>query len=578
MRGLILGSAALATVCSGVLANPVEREGRGSRREALNAIEATPFDVSALEFLRDWTNGDALTPDDLQGSVVMLITLDIDQPSTMVLSPSITRLERAHAGDGLIVVGIHPDAGWDRFQTAIDRGMIGCTVARDSYGRLREVIRADNDPDIYLIDRAGQLRYADIANTSMKDAVEELLGETAEHARGEAQRRTTTDGRIAAGLERGARQSSRSAEPEESAEEATSGITIPAAMYNKADWPKHNPRGRLSAKSYQGKSMPAEFGNEDWLTDEVSTQGKVIVIDFWATWCGPCKRAAPTLDKLQKAHRKELAVLAISGSGENASVVKKYLKRNKHSYAYLHDDDQTLNNAFGVRGIPHTVVLSTDGTVRWQGNPLNGDFTKIVKQVIKADPVVQARKRGQSVAYDEDAFVGIDSDANSSATVDAWPAHNEEKLFADNDLQGEALETPLSGLRWIAGSSRPETEGKVVVIDFWATWCGPCKNFSPRLDKLQKKFADDVVAIGIAGQNDKIQVVESYLSRTSHSYLNAYDSNQRLYKSIGVQGIPHVLILSSDGVVRWQGYPGNVDFETVLEEIVVADREMRAEP
>ncbi len=567
MRGLILGAAALTLAGAGALAAPVEREGRGERREALNAAEANPFDTSLLAFLRDWRNSDGITADDIDSGVVVLVTLDVAQPGSMIVAPMIKRLEQKYADQGLTVFGVHRDAGWDKFQQHIDSGMIPFPVARDSYDRLRKAIQADNDPDIYLIDRAGQLRYADIANASVKDAVAELIDETAEHARGEAQRRTTTEGRIAAGLERGQRQGA----SEAGDETRNRGIPIPAAMYRKADWPEHN--GRLSASDFQGKAMPAPLGSEKWLTDKVSTQGKVIILDFWATWCGPCIRAGPTLDKLQKTNRDELAILAISGSGENAGVVKKYLRKKQHSYSYLHDDKQTLNNAFGVRGIPHTVVISTDGVVRWQGNPLNRDFTKIVKQIIKQDPVVQARKRGQTVAYDEPTTAEGDEAPTSEL---AWPEHNAGKLHADNDVQGERLDSPLSGLRWIAGSQRPNTEDKVVVLDFWATWCGPCKRFSPRLSAMQKKFSDDVVAIAIAGQNEKVQVVEEYLDTVDHAYVNAYDSSQRLYKKIGVAGIPHVVILSSDGIVRWQGFPGNEDFENILEQIIIADRALRA--
>lgn len=570
MRGFILGAAALATTGTITLAGPVEREGRPNmRRASLNEMEAQRFDPSNIDFLRDWTPGQVVTPDSLEGNVVMFVTLDVAQPGSMIINTSIKRLQNEFASQGLIVVGVHPEAGWEQFKQHLDAGMIDFPVARDSFGRFHKAILANETPDVYLIDRAGQLRYADITSASMKDAVAELIAETPEHARGEAQRRTTTDGRIAAGLEKDP--SAQQVVEAEQAEEPR-GITIPAAMYKKADWPEHN--RNLSAQNFQGKPMPGELGNEEWLTEEVSTQGKVIVLDFWATWCGPCKRAAPTIDKLQKSNRKELAVLAISGSGENAGVVKKYLKRNKHSYSYLHDDDQTLNNAFGVRGIPHTVVLSTDGVVRWQGNPLSNDFVKAVKQVIKEDPVVQARKRGQTIAYETPEDDGA---ASSPSTELAWPEHNGDKLYADNDVQGETLDNPLAGLRWIAGSSRPDTEGKVVVIDFWATWCGPCKRFSPRLDAMQKKFADDVVAIGVAGQNDKIQAVEAYLDTVDHAYLNAYDSKQRLYKKLGVQGIPHVVILSSDGVVRWQGFPGGADFESTLEQIVIADRAMRAD-
>ncbi len=566
MRGLILSGVALIAASAGALGEPAEREGRGDRREALNAIEATPFDHAMLASLEDWKNADGFAVEDMRGSVLMLVTLDAAQPGSLVIASTIKRLSGEFGSEGLRVVALHPDAGWDEFQSYVESGMIPFPVARDRLGLVRKALQADNDPDVYLIDRAGQLRYADIANGSIGDAVEQLIAETAEHASGEAQRRTTTEGRIAAGLEQGQTSTAESA-----------GITIPAAMYAKADWPEHN--AKLSAKSFQGKPMPAQLGSEQWLTDEVSTDGKVVVIDFWATWCGPCKRAAPTIDKLQKANRDELAVLAISGSGEKAGIVKKYLVKNAHSYSYLHDDSQKLNNAFGVRGIPHTVVLSTDGVVRWQGNPLNSRFTEIVEQIIREDPAVQARKRGQTIAYEPAPTPSTPSKpvASSPSTDFEWPEPNTGKLYANTDVQGDKLDNPLTGLRWINGSQRPDTEGKVVVIDFWASWCGPCKQFSPRLDAMQKKYSGEVVAIGVAGQRETLEKVESYLATTDHTYADAFDGEQRLYKSLRVAAIPHVVILSSDGVARWQGFPGDADFEGILEQVVRADRAMRVD-
>lgn len=56
----------------------------------------------------------------------------------------------------------------------------------------------------------------------------------------------------------------------------------------------------------------------------------------------------------------------------------------------MFDGQQHVNNALGVKGIPHVVVLSTDGTIRWQGNPHDPAFKRAVSMTVAADPVVQA--------------------------------------------------------------------------------------------------------------------------------------------------------------------------------------------
>jgi thiol-disulfide isomerase/thioredoxin len=93
--------------------------------------------------------------------------------------------------------------------------------------------------------------------------------------------------------------------------------------------------------------------------------GKVVLIDFWATWCGPCKAASPTIQMLHEKYGKEGLVVI----GANA-----FEKENKdgaaaqyageHNYTYLMTtNNDVLARSWGVRGIPAFVVIGRDGTV-----------------------------------------------------------------------------------------------------------------------------------------------------------------------------------------------------------------------
>ncbi len=68
---------------------------------------------------------------------------------------------------------------------------------------------------------------------------------------------------------------------------------------------------RLWAKSFQDKEAPA-FVVEEWISDKPELKGKFVLIDFWATWCGPCKKAIPELNAFQKEFEKDLIVIGIS--------------------------------------------------------------------------------------------------------------------------------------------------------------------------------------------------------------------------------------------------------------------------
>lgn len=97
-----------------------------------------------------------------------------------------------------------------------------------------------------------------------------------------------------------------------------------------------------------------------------SLKGKVVVIDFWASWCGPCIKAMPELDALQQHYgSKGVQVVAISIDEELASARGK-LKQGSHRFLPLHDADSAVAGRYGVgEALPSTIVIDRQGTVRF---------------------------------------------------------------------------------------------------------------------------------------------------------------------------------------------------------------------
>jgi cytochrome c biogenesis protein CcmG/thiol:disulfide interchange protein DsbE len=104
--------------------------------------------------------------------------------------------------------------------------------------------------------------------------------------------------------------------------------------------------------------------------------------------------------------------------------------------------------------------------------------------------------------------------------------------------------------KWL--SEKPETKGKFVLIDFWATWCGPCKMAIPKLNQFKTEFANDLVVIGIS---DESEAVVNALTEPKINYYSAIDTHNIVYNKLEIQGIPHCILIDPDGVVRWEGYP-----------------------
>lgn len=126
-----------------------------------------------------------------------------------------------------------------------------------------------------------------------------------------------------------------------------------------------------------------------------------------------------------------------------------------------------------------------------------------------------------------------------------------KELYAKNDLRGKAAPAIVAE-RWMTGAA-PETKGKVVVLDFWATWCPPCRKSIPELNDIADSFKDDVVVVGVS--DEKPEVVQEFMAGTKMAYHVAVDPQGTTSKAVGVRGIPHVLVISPDGIVRWQGFP-----------------------
>lgn len=135
--------------------------------------------------------------------------------------------------------------------------------------------------------------------------------------------------------------------------------------------PKTREGKRLWARSVLFAKAP-ELHVEKWLTDKPDTEGKYVLIEFWATWCPPCRRTIPKLNRFHERFKDELAIIAISDETEAA--VRK-LKEPKIEYPVCIDTKARTKKSLQIgesqaMGIPHVLIVEPGGYVVWEGFPL----------------------------------------------------------------------------------------------------------------------------------------------------------------------------------------------------------------
>ncbi|MCP9446675.1 MAG: TlpA family protein disulfide reductase [Nitrospira sp.] len=94
-------------------------------------------------------------------------------------------------------------------------------------------------------------------------------------------------------------------------------------------------------------------------------RGKVVLLNFWATWCGPCRIEMPALEQLyQRFGRKDFEILAISTDPQGPTVTRPFQREKGVTFPILHDPDMHVGLTYGARTLPLSVMVDRRGMVR----------------------------------------------------------------------------------------------------------------------------------------------------------------------------------------------------------------------
>jgi len=151
--------------------------------------------------------------------------------------------------------------------------------------------------------------------------------------------------------------------------------------------------GTISCQGQAGKSTSAGPMAPDFTLKDLSgkdfslssTKGKVVILDFWATWCPPCRMEIPHFEALYKEYKdKGLEVVGVALDQGGASDVIPFAQANAITYPVVIGDNDVTARYGGIRGIPTTFILDRNGAIveKFVGYRDKAVFEEAIKKLL----------------------------------------------------------------------------------------------------------------------------------------------------------------------------------------------------
>lgn len=291
----------------------------------------------------------------------------------------------------------------------------------------------------------------------------------------------------------------------------------------------------LHAAQLGDAAAPLEIA--EWIKGEpvdlAEARGKkVIVVEFWATWCGPCKVSIPHLTELQKKFANR-GVVVIGVSDEEPSTVKPFVNEqgDKMNYTVAIDRNRATSAAymekFGQNGIPHAFVIDKEGRIAWHGHPMSGLDRVLDKLASNTFDLALERKRQGAMeklqSYFEMAMQGAADEKLDPLGAQLLALDQElgglmpgEKLDLAGMKKSGRFQAVMSDYRRALSSGKSETE--LAALEAKAQPLAP-QDFSFAEFKgqfqLQRLFQDYYRAVTGRGDAAKIEALARKLEATT---------------------------------------------------------------
>ncbi|MDZ4752978.1 MAG: TlpA family protein disulfide reductase [Phycisphaerae bacterium] len=305
-------------------------------------------------------------------------------------------------------------------------------------------------------------------------------------------------------------------------------------------------------------ALPAWTAGMDWIGEAPSAdsmRGKVVVVQTFTTKGGSSRAIVEKIAKgLSEQDATDVVLIAVH-TPEGSERAETMIEKLKLAMPVAIDRDGAFCDAIGAFRKPVNVITDRTGDIKFAG--------------LTVDGVLSTVKELTAVPFDNMSKPNVRKPQTSTLPKD-FPTFRSPVRYAI-DMRGKQS-PPLPRVDWWNGA--PNIEGKLLVVDFWATWCAPCRGAIPHMNQLAQSFRADIVCMGISNEtprNFENGLRDFNLKKSSFEYPVGTDTTSSMKNGFGVTGIPHVAVISNDGIVRWQGFPTELTAD-VIRQLVEANQ------
>jgi len=357
-------------------------------------------------------------------------------------------------------------------------------------------------------------------------------------------------------------------------------------FYNSANpdaWARVEPQ----LARHLGKTAP-EVVVKDWINKPEATdgidpladlRGSIVLLDFWGTWCGPCLAAIPHNNAMHERFREHgVVILGVCDSGRMAERYHSTAESRGIKYATALDSEQRSTTKYAVPFFPFNVLIDRQGVIRAAGltptgaekaiesllkeegalaseaAPTSGDAPQGVEPASAEPTASKTEPEGGTAQPPADGAIPAapaPPEPSAPALPAAWMEGALARRTALAPLQGKEA-PPIRVDTWLNGEAceLKDLKGKVVLIDFWATWCMPCKKSVPEINALLDRFGSQgLVVIGVCASRGG-ERIEQATKDFGIRYPVCADIDNGTVDAYKVDGFPDYYLIDRAGRLR----------------------------